>query len=237
MIRFIIAARSAVFFVGIVILLLIVFPIVMLSIFLPPVARARVCSIWARVIMPWLKICCGLGYRVDGLDHLGAKPAVLLMNHQSMFETLVVQVIFPPLTFVMKRELFRIPIFGWALWASRPIAIDRKAGTQSLQQVIIQGKKVLGGGRWVVIWPEGTRQPARELGKFNVGGAKLAVEAGTLVYPVAHDAGKYWRRRGFMKYPGTINIAVGPAIDTDGKDSRIVTQQARNWIEQKLMSW
>lgn len=198
---------------------------------LPPVTRSRLISGWARIVVWWLKITCGITHSVSGLEHLTAEPCVILSKHQSAWETIAFQVIFPPQTWVLKRELLWIPLFGWALAASRPIAIDRGVGVKALEQVVKHGVDRIRDGRYVIVFPEGTRVRAGDKERYSPGGAMLAVKAGVPVVPVAHNAGEYWPRRGFLKRRGVIRVVVGPQIATIGRRPRQITAQAEAWIE------
>ena len=230
--------RSLLFYAGQLVFTLVCVPLALLATPLPPRPRAKVVSLWARLVIPWLRITCNINHRITGLENLPDKPGVMLVKHQSAWETIVLQTITPAQSWVIKKELLWIPIYGWGLWASKPIAIDRKAGRKSLEKVISEGKKKIANGRWVVIFPEGTRIPYGEEGRYSAGGAKLAIEAGNApVLPIAHDAGKLWPRKSFIKSPGTINIAIGEPIDTVGQSARDVTNQAREWIESTVRSW
>ena len=140
------------------------------------------------------------------------------------------QVIFPPQIWALKREALWLPFFGWGLAATSPIAIDRSTPVRALDRLLRQGRQKLAEGRWVVIFPEGTRMPPGEQGAFHPGGAMLAVKAGVDVLPVAHDAGSYWARRGFLKKPGVIRVRIGPLVKTEGKKARAVNDEAREWI-------
>lgn len=186
---------------------------------------------YARLNLAWLWITCRLKGEVEGLEHIPARPGVILAKHQSTWETLALQRIFPMQAWVLKRELLRIPFFGWGLALLRPIAIDRKAGRKAVEQVVEQGRQCLEEGRWVVIFPEGTRTAPGEHGRYRVGGALLAERAGVPVVPMAHNAGEYWPRHGFIKRPGIIRVRIGPVIDPDGKSAQEILQQAEGWIE------
>jgi 1-acyl-sn-glycerol-3-phosphate acyltransferase len=222
--------RSSLFIVGASLAVLVYWPVVMLAWPLPPIPRSRIIGVWAHAAIWWLKVTCGLSYRVSGIENVPGQPCVLLSKHESAWETIAVQVLFPPQAWVLKRELLRVPFFGWALAASGPIAIDRSAARKSLDQLMRQGVERLRDGRFVVIFPEGTRTLPGVMGKFNPGGAMLAVKAGVPVVPVAHNAGSFWKRRDFLKYPGVIDVRVGPAIDTEGRSARDVNDQASAWI-------
>ena len=222
--------RSTLFFAGMAAAVVVYWPVVMAAWRLPPLTRSRVVGVWAHFVIWWLKVTCGLRHRVGGLENLPGEPCVLLVKHQSAWETIACQTIFPPQAWVLKRELFRIPLFGWALAATGPIAIDRSQARKALDQLVRQGREVLAEGRCVVIFPEGSRIAPGATAKFNPGGAMLAVAAGVPVVPVAHNAGTFWRRRSFLKHPGVIEMRVGPVIDTAGRSTRQVNEAAHAWV-------
>lgn len=191
-------------------------------------------SRWAVVNLWLLEKICGVRYEVEGRENISDQAGVILCKHQSSWETLALQAVFPPQVWVLKRELLWIPFFGWGLASLKPIAIDRAAGRQALSQIIEQGKKRLSAGYWVVVFPEGTRIPTGQMGRFGIGGAKLAVEAKVPITPVAHDAGKAWPRHGFIKYPGVIKLVIGPAIDSQNKTVAELNQHAHQWMTRQM---
>ncbi|MEE8482371.1 MAG: lysophospholipid acyltransferase family protein, partial [Acidiferrobacterales bacterium] len=162
--------------------------------------------------------------------------AVIIMGkHQSTWETFAFQQIFPPQVWVLKRELLRLPFFGWALALMEPIAINRGAGHRAVEQIIEQGRKRLQEGRWVTVFPEGTRVPTGKRRRYGMGGAVLAAETGFPVLPVAHNAGTYWPRRSVKLHPGTIRVVIGPVIDPKGLTAEEIRDRAEDWIETKMM--
>lgn len=203
---------------------------------LPPLARYRVMSYWARFITWLARWVLGIRYRVLGLEHLPKGPCVVLSKHQSAWETIAFQTFMPPLSFVLKKELLKIPFFGWGLAMTSPIAIDRSAGREALKTLEEQGMRRLAEGFWVVIFPEGSRMPPGVRGKYNVGGAWLAVKAGVPVLPVAHNAGRLWGRNAFIKRAGEITVVIGPPIPTAGRKATEVNAEAEEWIERQMES-
>lgn len=188
------------------------------------------------VINLWvLKYLCNIDYRVEGEENIPEDEACIIFSkHQSALETMMVQRIFPPMTFVVKKELLWLPFFGWGLRSIDPIAIDRKAGRKAINQIVEQGIKRLRNGVWIVIFPEGTRsQPGTKL-PYKRGGAILASKSGNKVIPVAHTAGEYWPKGFFSRQTGTIVMSIGPAIDTTGKKAEQIMQEAECWIETKM---
>jgi 1-acyl-sn-glycerol-3-phosphate acyltransferase len=137
---------------------------------------------------------------------------------------------------VLKRELLKVPFFGWGLAAIRPIAIDRAAGRAAVEQLTSQGRERLRSGRCVMIFPEGTRVRPGETQRYRMGGAVLASETNAPVVPVAHNAGELWPRHSFIKWPGEITVAIGPPIDTTGKTADQINTEAREWIESRMAS-
>jgi 1-acyl-sn-glycerol-3-phosphate acyltransferase len=226
--------RSTLFFLGMAISAILFSPFAIASAVLPILPRMRFIGWWARFIMFWLRVTCKIDHQVQGLEYLPTSPAVILSKHQSAWETIAFQAIFPPQTWALKREALWIPFFGWGLAATRPIAINRATPIRALDQLLEQGKKRLIEGRWVVIFPEGTRMPPGVRGRYSPGGATLAVHSETPVVPVAHNAGLYWGRRRFIKQPGIIRICIGPAIQVRGRNPRAVNQEAEDWIENKM---
>ncbi len=206
-------------------------PLMLLLAPFPPLVRYRAIMLWPRLQLWLLRHLCGLDYQVEGKEHLPPGPAIVLAKHQSTWETLALELIFPPLTWVLKRELLWVPLFGWALALLRPIAIERGSGRRAVEQVIEQGRRRLAAGLWVLIFPEGTRMAPGKRGKYKLGGALLAAATGVAVVPVAHNAGSYWPRRSFRKRPGTIRCVIGPALETRGRSAEEINAVAERWIE------
>jgi 1-acyl-sn-glycerol-3-phosphate acyltransferase len=197
-------------------------------------ASYRVCVAWARMITALCGRVCGLHYRIEGRENLPATPGVALMKHSSAYETIAQMLVFPAQCWVLKRELMWTPFFGWALAAVKPIAINRQAGHGAVAQVVEQGRFQLAQGRWVMVFPEGTRMAPGETRRYGVSGTLLAQRAGCLVVPLAHNAGEFWPRRGLMKRPGTVVFAIGPAMDPAGRDPREFNEEVQRWIEAKV---
>ena len=223
--------RSLTFSAGMLVTIIAYGALVPLVALLPFARRYAFTRHWARTNLRWLEFTCGVRYRMVGQENLPQQPVVVLSKHQSTWETLVFQEIFPPLVWVMKRELLWLPLFGWGLALGRPIAIDRGAGRRAMEQMLSQGQHRLDDGLWVVIFPEGTRMPPGRRGRYRPGGALLAARAGVPVLPVAHNAGELWGKRQFLKHAGTITVAIGPVIETADRDPADVLQEAETWIE------
>lgn len=208
--------------------------LVTLAVVLPITFRFQLIAIWRAGFMALCTYILGLRYQVVGRENIPATPSVILSKHQSAWETVGLQAIFPPLVFVLKKSLLMIPFLGWAFAAVKMISIDRSAGTDALRQVIDQGCDRLKAGYWVVIFPEGTRIAPGAKRRFKPGGAHLAVSAGVPAVPVAHNAGEFWARNAFVKHPGLITVSIGPAIDPAGKTAAEITTLAEQWIEGEM---
>lgn len=191
-------------------------------------------SKWTRFNIWWLRVACGLNFTVEGREHIPVQPSIIFCKHQSAWETLALQLVFPPQVWLLKRELLWIPFFGWGLAMLDPIAIDRNAGRKALKTLLEQGKQRLASGRWVVIFPEGTRVPPGEHREFQLGGAKLAEHTAALVVPVAHNAGYFWPKRSFLKNAGTIRLVIGPPIPTAGRKAAQINVDAERWIREQM---
>ncbi len=201
---------------------------------LPAVLHSRIVSSWAYVVIFWLKLTCGLSYRVIGKENIPNHSCVLLAKHQSAWETIAFQTIFPPQIWVMKRSLLLIPFLGWAFAALKAIAIDRSAGREALKQLVSQGKDRLARGLWVIIFPEGTRITPGQKGKYHIGGAWLASHTQATVVPVAHNAGEFWRKNSFIKTPGVITVSIGKPIDATNLKPDALNQMVEDWIESEM---
>jgi 1-acyl-sn-glycerol-3-phosphate acyltransferase len=214
------------------ILLTIVFGLAVPFLFLlPRLPRYRFIALWGRGVIFLARWVLGIRHRIVGLEHLPQEPSVVLSKHQSAWETIAFQQIFPPLSFVLKKSLLHIPFFGWGLAAFSPIAIDRGAGREALKQIEAQGKARLEQGFWVLVFPEGTRVAQGEVGNYQIGGPWLAAKAGAPVVPVAHNAGRLWPKNAFVKRPGEITVVIGPAIPTRGRKASEVLAETQAWIE------
>lgn len=228
------AARTAAFLLLLGLLTIPFGILVSLAAIFPMPTRYRIIALWRTGFMALCRYVLGIHYRVLGRENIPAEPSVVLAKHQSAWETVGLQEIFPPLVFVLKRELLRVPFFGWGLAAMKMISIDRAAAKDALKQIFDQGRERLSAGYWVVIFPEGTRVAPGETSRFKPGGAHLAVRSEARVVPVAHDAGEIWRRSGFAILPGCITVSIGPPIDPAGKTAAKINSLAAAWIEAEM---
>ncbi len=197
--------------------------------------RFKVFTVINYSYIAWLRLCCGVRLDVKGLENLPKDRAyVLVANHQSEFETIFLLTMVRPQCIVLKKELLDIPFFGWALAMLEPIALDRSQRRGALKQLLTQGKARLEAGRPVVIFPQGTRVPVGEPGRFNKGGAMLAASAGVPVVPLAHNAGTCWPGKGFIKYPGVVSVEIGEPVETQGQSVDQVHDAAIGWLLAKM---
>jgi 1-acyl-sn-glycerol-3-phosphate acyltransferase len=226
--------RSSLFAAGLVLSTVVYAPLTLLTFPLGYVKRYRFVSQWSRFNLWWLGITCRLKYQLEGLENIPGQPAVVLVKHQSAWETLALQRLFVPQVWVIKRELLWIPFFGWGLAMLRPIAINRRAGHRAVRQVVEQGCQRLAAGCSIIVFPEGTRVAPGERKRYSAAGALLAKRSGHPIVPVAHNAGQYWPRRGFIKRPGTISLVIGPAIDAAHRETGEVNRLAEHWIEAEV---
>lgn len=199
----------------------------------------RICRAWLAAAMHGGRWILGIRNRVSGLHHLPQDPAagaVLLVKHQSAWETFCMPPLMPrPLAYVFKRELLRIPFFGWAIGRLDMIHIDRGARIESFHKVVEQGRRLLGQGVWVIMFPEGTRIPRGEKGSYQSSGARLAVECGVPVIPVAVTSARCWPRKAFVKRPGVVDISIGPPIVTTGRKPHELMREVEAWIEAEML--
>lgn len=211
-----------------------VFAVIALCTFpLNPFTRYRIITAWSRLIIASARTICGIRYRLVGAENIPDKPCIVMSKHQSAWETLAFQIIFPPQVLVVKKELLRIPFFGWGLAMLSPIAIDRSTATRALKQIEEQGIERLKQGFWVIIFPEGTRMKPGTKGTYQPGGAWLAIHSDAIVLPVALNSGEFWGRKAFLKRPGTITVSIGRPIRPAGMKADELNASVETWIEQE----
>lgn len=203
-----------------------------------PAARWTVARAWLALSVDSARWFCGIQYRVQGMEHLPTDPqagVVLLVKHQSTYETFLMPAIMPrPLAYVFKKELLAIPFFGWSIGSLDMIHIDRKQGSRAFHKVVEQGKRLLAQGTWVIMFPEGTRTPRGEKGEYKTGATRLAIMSGVPVVPVAVTSAKCWPRKAFIKTPGVVDVSVGPQIPTTGRKHDELMAEVEAWIEAEM---
>lgn len=223
--------RSLLFWLGFI-LNVFVFGLLIVSLFFTSSSfRLKIARLWSYANNFLLKIFCGIDFKVEGQENLNVKTAIILSKHQSTWETLALHSFTPYVHWVFKRELMYIPIFGWALALTDPIGINRGAGRAAIKQLVAEGKQKLDDGKWMVLFPEGTRTTPGESKKYKIGGALLAEKSGYPVIPIAHNAGEFWPKHSFIKWPGTISVVIGPAIESKGRSADEINKEVFDWIE------
>ena len=189
---------------------------------------------YGRQLRRALRWLCDLDFEVIGEENVPDEAAIYYVKHSSTMETFMELAFIPQHTWVLKRSLIFIPIFGWALIAMKPIAINRGAGGSAVQQVIRQGKQRLADGINIVIFPEGTRVRYGETKRWGKSGAALAKEANALVVPVAHNAGLFWPRRGVYKHPGKVTFVIGKPQRVGDRTAGQFNEELSAWVEAEI---
>ena len=183
-------------------------------------------GVWSRFALLWLRLTCGVSGRLTGIENIPSRPCIVFSRHESSWETLFLQSLFKPQATLIKRELLRIPLFGWSYAMMRPIAIDRSSPRAALKKLIATGRQRLADGIWVVLFPEGTRMQPGEFRNFQAGGAALAAATGAPVLVVAHNAGAFWPPHQLRKHAGVIDMRISPPIATEGRSAKEVNREA-----------
>jgi len=227
--------RSLLFNVGFIVITIVWALLCVFVVPLPYRWRYGFISGWAIVNLWWLRITCGITHDVKGVENIPDRACVVLSKHQSTWETLFFVAYLPPMAYILKRELLFVPFFGWGLALTEPIAIDRRSGRKAVQSIIETGTRLLRLGRWIVVFPEGTRIAAGHKGRYGVGGAVLAERSGFPVLPVAHNGGELWPRRSFVKKTGVITVVFGELMETEGLSAEQVNRQSERWIESTMV--
>ena len=206
--------------------------------FLKPDQVYWMCARWLKLAVDGGTVILGIRNQVIGFENLpvgSTAPAVLLVKHQSLWETFSMAALMPhPLAFVFKKELLKVPFFGWAMARMDMIHIDRADGARAFAKVVQQGQRLLDQGTWVIMFPEGTRIPRGEKGTYKSGGTRLAIRTGAPVIPVAVTSAKCWPRKAFIKTPGVVEVSIGKPIPSEGRDPKDLMQEVQTWIEAEM---
>jgi len=195
---------------------------------------ADMSMVWARLNLWGLKTFCGVHWKTEGLENIPDYPCIVMSKHQSTFETYLLPTLLPRMVYVAKKSLSYIPVFGWALLALNFILIDRSSGRSAINQMVEQARERIGDGISVIVFPEGTRMPVGSKPQYRIGGAAVAESVGADVLPVAVNAGEFWPRMGYIKWPGEITVRIGPVITTSGKSADEILTETKNWIETQM---
>jgi len=200
--------------------------------------RYAIAQKWLTLSVDSARVIMGIHYQVQGQDNLPVgetSPAILLVKHQSTYETFLMPAIMPhPLAYVFKKELLYVPFFGWSIGSLDMIHIDRSQRAKAFAKVVEQGKALLDRGVWVIMFPEGTRIPRGERGTYKSGGTRLAIATGAPVIPVAVTSAKCWPRKAFVKHPGVVDVSIGKPISSEGRDADELLAEVEAWIEAEM---
>ena len=212
--------------------------VVVTSLFLRGVPLYWLATHWLRMTVHGARWILGIRVRVTGMEHLPqgeTSPAILLVKHQSTFETFLMPTLMPhPLAYVFKKELLQIPFFGWAMGRLDMIHIDRSQRAAAFNKVVDQGRRLLAQGIWVIMFPEGTRIPRGQKGQYKTGGTRLAVATGAPVIPIAVTSGRCWPRKAFIKRPGIVDVSIGRPIPSEGREADELMREVEAWIESEM---
>ena len=212
--------------------------VILASVFVRSTTMYWMCAGWLRVAVHGGTLILGIKNRVTGMDNLPTgktSAAVLLVKHQSTWETFCMPTLMPhPLAYVFKRELLYVPFFGWAMARMDMIHIDRSQRTQAFSKVVAQGKRLMSQGTWVIMFPEGTRIPRGQKGVYKAGGTRLAIETGAPVIPIAVTSAKCWPRKAFIKTPGVVDFSIGKPISSVGRKPDELMREVEAWIEAEM---
>lgn len=193
---------------------------------------------WLGWAVGGARLILGIRTRVTGMEHLPQQQragAILLVKHQSTLETFLMPTLMPhPLAYVFKKELIYVPFFGWAMARLDMIHIDRKQKARAFNKVVARGKELLAQGIWIIMFPEGTRIPRGQKGTYKTGGARLAIDTGAPVIPIAVTSAKVWPRKAFIKRPGIVDVSIGPAISSVGRKPDELMREVEAWIEAEM---
>ena len=201
---------------------------------MPYSMRFSIARYWGKGMI-WIgSFVCNLELRIEGEKNIPDEPSVIMIRHSSVFEAYTQLIVFPQQTWIVKRELNWIPIFGWALKNLKAIPIDRKSGRTAVAQVISEGSERLKNGIWVTIFPEGTRMQPGETKQYGISGAVLAKNANVKIVPVAHNAEDFWKSRTLAKKPGLIRFCIGDPITCENRDPKEITDEVKRWIDNKM---
>jgi len=232
--RAVIVLRSAIYWLLCFIsTILLTFPVIVSS-FVSRELSEKIVYWWVEFNMRSLERICHLNYRIEGEEYIPNEPCVIFSKHQSTWETFFIKLRFPSAIFVAKRELVFIPFFGWAIACLNFIFINRSSGRLAIRQMIDQYRERKKEGYWLVIFPEGTRKPVGAEPSYKIGGAVVAIETQSLLLPLAINAGEFWPRHSFLKWPGEVSVSIGPPMRPEGCTAESLRDEAANWIENKM---
>ena len=202
--------------------------------------------VWWRFAVPWLRgvvtaarLVGGVQYRIHGEENLppaeDMRRIVLCPKHQSTWETFFFPSMTPhPLAYVFKQELLHIPIFGWCLARLKMVHIDRSKRGEAWNKVAAEGRVLMDRGKWIIMFPEGTRTERGNKGNYKTGATRLAVATGASVIPIAVTSARCWPRRSFALRPGVIDVSIGTPVSAVGRQPGELMDEIERWIEAEM---
>ncbi len=196
----------------------------------PRIAMYYLGRAWAHPILCALAVICGLRHEVRGRENLPEGAVLIAAKHQSAWDTIIFSILLWDHSFVLKKELLRIPLFGLLLWRAGLIPVDRSGGAGALKKMVADAKQAAAAGRPIVIFPDGTRVAPDAHRPYQPGVAALYGQLGIPVVPCALNSGLFWGRRSFAKRPGTIVLEFLPAI-APGKPRKVFLAELEQAIE------
>jgi 1-acyl-sn-glycerol-3-phosphate acyltransferase len=218
---------SAVFYINITVLMIVALP----TIALPYAFLLSILRAYARSSLWLLQVICGISVEWRGREKLPSGAYIVACKHQSSWETFALFAVLPDPTYVLKRELMWIPLFGWLASKARMIPIDRGSGAKALARMVKAARAEIARSRQIVIFPEGTRRPPDAEPHYLPGVAYLYTETGLPCVPVALNSGLFWPRRSLRRYPGTVLVEVLDPI-LPGLDRRAFLARLENSLEE-----
>lgn len=227
--------RSTVFQLFLMAVTALIGPLMLFMLPFPFLRRYQLAQVWVEIMMWATEHICGIDYVISGAENIPKDVnGIVLSKHQSSWETIALQKIFPPQVYLLKKSLLWLPIWGWAMATLKPIAIDRSNQKEALRILLKEGAQHLKNGLWIIVFPEGTRVAPGATKKFNAGGCMLANRSGYPVVPVAHNAGEFWPRYSFFKYPGTVQVRIGPPMYCGDRKPTELNKEVEAWINQAM---
>lgn len=202
--------------------------------------------VWWRFAVPWLRgvvtaarLVGGVQYRIQGAENLppaeDMRRIVLCPKHQSTWETFFFPSMTPhPLAYVFKQELLHIPIFGWCLARLKMVHIDRSKRGEAWNKVAAEGRVLMDRGKWIIMFPEGTRTERGNKGNYKTGATRLAVATGASVIPIAVTSARCWPRRSFALRPGVIDVSIGTPVSAVDRQPGELMDEIERWIEAEM---
>lgn len=228
--RFWLGIRSTLFWIGFFPVTLLAAVLISLLFFTPLKVRIFVIKLWIECSLGLLHYICGLKYQIEGQENIPEHGFIVMSKHSSTWETIALQKFFDPMIWVVKRELTWIPLFGWGLRAMNAIALNRGTGRKAINQLVSESKQRMDQGRILMLFPEGTRVLPMQQKPFKLGGAIVSNKTGYAVLPIAHNAGEFWPRHSWIKWPGTIRVVIGKPIDPESKTPEEIISAVKEWV-------